>query len=580
MNITGNGQDMLQNQQIGWLDITIFSLMMLASILIGIYYGFWGKKNDTMEEYLHGSRAMSVLPISASLIVSFISGVTILSIPAEIYLFGTLYSLYCVGQILSGFITHYIFLPVFFDLKITSTYEYLQLRFNMTVRIVTSALCTIYHILFLSIAVYIPSLAVSQVSGIGFEVIAPVISIICIVYTMLGGIKAVVYVDFLQGCVILVCSVTVLVLGLIENGGFAAVWRTAQEGGRIIFFEMNPSPFERITFWSVTIGNTFQMAVFFSINQSMVQRYVSLPTFSKARTSVVLSTIGIVILSLMGCFTGLLAYAKYKDCDPITSKAIQRPDQIVVYFVMSFASTVPGLSGLFIAGILSASLSTISSSLNSLGATIYCDFLRPLLRRNINDRTANNIMKCVVFIVGITSTLLVYVVSQLGNIIQVVSSILGITSGAVLGIFSFGVLNPRGNTKGALAGSVVSLIFMGWITIGTLTAIIEKKIKPVTLPLRVDGCPAGVNVTQTPQIVAKDDSVFPLYKISFAYYTMLGMLIMLVVGTTVSLLTEAPNKEQTNLIYFAPFVRKILNKQRANQTSKEVQRLVQGETSC
>ncbi|KAJ4433276.1 hypothetical protein ANN_15535 [Periplaneta americana] len=128
---------------------------------------------------------------------------------------------------------------------------------------------------------------------------------------------------------------------------------------------------------------------------------------------------------------------------------------------------------------------------------------------------------------------------------------------------------------GALAGSVVSLIFMGWITIGTLTAIIEKKIKPVTLPLRVDGCPAGVNVTQTPQIVAKDDSVFPLYKISFAYYTMLGMLIMLVVGTIVSLLTEAPNKEQTNLIYFAPFVRKILNKQRANQTSKEVQRLVQ-----
>ncbi|KAJ4433284.1 hypothetical protein ANN_15543 [Periplaneta americana] len=574
----------------GWLDMTIFCLTMIASILVGVYFGFWGKKSDTMEEYLHGSRAMSVFPITASLIVTilfilrfyrFVSGVTILAVPPEIYLFGTLYSLYCICHIFVGTATYYIFLPVFFELKITSTFEYLQLRFNMAVRIMASALCTIYQVLFLSIIVYVPSLAVSRVVGIGFEVMAPVIFMICIVYTMLGGIKAVVYVDFLQAFIIVVCCVTIIVLGLMEAGGFAAVWRTAEEGGRIKFFDMNPSPFERITFWSMLIGNTFYILTTVSINQSMVQRYVSLPTFSKARISVVISTIGIVILSLMSCFTGLLIYSKYKDCDPITSKVIQRPDQIVAHYVMGFASTIPGLPGLFIAGILCAALSTISSNLNSMGATIYCDFLRPLLRKDISDRTANNIMKFIVVIVGVTSTLLVYVVSKLGNIIQVITSLAGLTSGAMVGLFTFGMLYPRGNTKGALAGSIVSLIFMSWIAIGTLKATSEKKIKPVMLPLRVDGCPASVNVTQTSQTDTTEDDVFVLYKLSFSYYTLLGTIIMMLVGTIVSCLTEEPNKEQTDLVLFAPFVRKILNKRRVSHSnSKEGKKLVGSESSC
>ncbi|XP_069698838.1 sodium-coupled monocarboxylate transporter 1-like [Periplaneta americana] len=577
MNTTESIQGMLHGKQMGWPDITIFSLMMLASILIGVYYSIWGKKNDTIEEYLHGSRAMSVLPISASLIVTLISGVTILSVPAEIYLFGTVYSVYCISHILVSLITYYIFLPVFFELKITSTFEYLQLRFNMPVRIMASALCIIYQVLFLSIMVYVSSIAVSRVSGIAFEVIAPVICILCIVYTMLGGIKAVVYVDFLQGCVIIICSVTVIVLGLIEKGGFAAVWSTAEEGGRIKFFEMNPSPFERITFWSMVFGGTFFLIPFVTLNQSMVQRYVSLPSYSMARISVVLSTIGILILSVMSCFTGLLVYAKYKDCDPITSKAIQRPDQIVVHYVMSFGSTVPGLPGLFIAGILSACLSTISSSLNSLGAIVYCDFLRPFLGNNTTDRTANNIMKCIVVIVGVIATLLVYAVDKLGSIVQVVTSFAGITNGAIVGLFSFGVLNPRGNTKGALAGSAVSLIFMGWMSIGTLNAVSQKKIKPVTLPLRVDGCPVNVNMTNTAHTDNKDDDVFVLYKITFYYYTMLGTLIMVLIGSIVSLFTEAPNNEKTNLVLFAPIVRKM---RQAGHRSKEAQRLVQSETSC
>ncbi|KAJ4433281.1 hypothetical protein ANN_15540 [Periplaneta americana] len=328
------------------------------------------------------------------------------------------------------------------------------------------------------------------------------------------------------------------------------------------------------------IGNTFLIIPFMSLSQSIIQRCTSLPTYSKARMSVVLSTIGLVIIGVMYSFIGLLIYAKYEECDPVTSKVIQRIDQIVVYYVMGFASRIPGLPGLLIAGILSASLSTTSSILNSLAAVIYCDFLRPFLRNNTTDRTANNIIKCITVVIGSISTLLVYVVDKLGNIIQIVTTFAGITNGAIVGLFIFGVLNPRGNSKGALAGSTVSLLFMSWIAIGTMKAVSNKKIKPVTLPLRLDGCQAIVNATQTPHTDPTDDDVFVLYKISFFYYTMMGTFIMLIVGTIVSLLTEAPNNEQTNLILFTPFVRKIVNKRRAAQRSKEDQKLVESETSC
>ncbi|KAJ9575567.1 hypothetical protein L9F63_007575, partial [Diploptera punctata] len=544
----------------GWLDFVFFLLMLAFSTLIGIYFGFWGKKEDSAKEYLHGGKTMNTLPVAVSLVSSTISGITIMGAPTEIYRFGTLYWLVIVCAVTMGICINYFYLPVFYELQLTSTYEYLELRFNHRVRVMASVLYTIGLLLYIPIVVYVPALVFSQVSGLNIHYITVGTSVLCIFYTMLGGLKAVVWTDFLQGLVMVVSSVVVIILGLIYAGGFGNVWEINQQGGRIRFFEMNPSPFIRMSFWIVIIGNTFGWLNGVGVNQSMVQKFMSLPTYARAQRSLLLCVFGIIIFKTISCITGLLIYAKYHDCDPLTTKAVTRPDQLATYYVLDIASSVPGLPGLFVAGIFSASLSTMSSCLNSLGATFFEDFVRPYIKKSVTDETISKILKFVVVLIGAICILLVFIVDKLGSILQLSMSLHGVTGGPMLGLFTFGMFYPRGNVKGALSGSICSLLFMGWIVFGAQTAIARGHFKQPFLPTSVEGCNTNATILLSQIEDTVQDEVFILFKLSFMYYTVIGLIVMLVVAIIVSHFTEPPDLEKMNPACFTPIVRKYVEK--------------------
>ncbi|PNF32535.1 Sodium-coupled monocarboxylate transporter 2 [Cryptotermes secundus] len=556
MNSTTDNMEGLQAQFFGWLDFTLFVLMLVLSTMIGIYFGFWGKKEDTPKEYLHGGKTMSTIPVAVSLVASFLSGIMLMGAPTEVYLYGTLYWLVCVAVVFVAVAMNYIYLPVFYELQLTSTYEYLQLRFSRSVRVIASVLSTVGLLLYIPIVVYVPALAFSQVSGMNVHIITPAISILCIIYTMLGGIKAVVWTDFLQGFVMVVASLVVIVLGVIEVGGMGTVWDRSVNGGRIRIFEMSLSPFERLSFWNVLVGNTFNWIGAIAVNQAMVQKFLSLPTYKKAQISLILLAVELIVITTISCYTGLLIFASYHDCDPITAKTVSRPDQLLPYYVMDIAASIPGLPGLFVAGIFSAALSTMSSSLNALGATLFEDFIRPCLRNKSSDKTINNIIKCVVVIIGALCVLIVFVVDKLGAVLQLTLRAAGVTSGAMVGLFTFGMFYPRGNSKGALAGSISSLLLMGWVVFGTQKATSDGRIKLPALPVSVKGCALNVTLPELQTNDASDDDVFVLYRVSFMYYTLMGIIVVFVVGSVVSLLTEPPDRRNTDPALFAPFMRK------------------------
>ncbi|PSN54832.1 hypothetical protein C0J52_02931 [Blattella germanica] len=162
-NITKDLAEIENHPYFEWTDYLSFSLMLTFSALIGIYFGFWGKKDDTTREYLHGGKALNVWPVAASLAVSMVSAVTFLGIPTEVYMYGTFFWLMCVSTIISAVLNDYFYLPVFFGLQLTSSYEYLELRFSKSVRIMASLLYTINTILYMPIVIYIPALVLGQV---------------------------------------------------------------------------------------------------------------------------------------------------------------------------------------------------------------------------------------------------------------------------------------------------------------------------------------------------------------------------------------------------------------------------------
>ncbi|KAK9708915.1 Sodium:solute symporter family [Popillia japonica] len=524
-----------------WFDYLLFILMLTSSALVGVYYGFFQKQN-TAQDYLLGGKRMSTWPITLSIISSTLSGFTLLSVPADIYTYGITYGLIVFASIPMVLASYFFFLPVFYKLQITSVYEYLGIRFNNKVRIFGSILYAIYMILFLPIVIYIPALALGQVTNLNVHLITPIVCSICVFYTTIGGMKAVVWTDAIQFGVMLGSMLVVIGIGLWKEGGLQAVLENSSQGGRLdISFDFDF--FKRNTFWAMVVGQAFHQMSYFSVSQGPVQKFMSLPSFRTIKITLFLAVIGISVIVCLSVLSGLLMYSYYKTCDPLTANIIKTNDQILPRYVMEQVSFIPGLCGLFISGIFSAGLSTLSAILNCLAATLYEDFISPFVRKDTSQERISQYLKLIVVILGITSTALVYVVEKLGGLVALTLSLAGVTTGPILGLFCLGMLLPQVTAKGALAGGIVSLASMVWITMTSQWYKTRGILIDPILPVSTDGCNyTALNiVNDTLRSIIKTpviDEPLAIYQVSFYWYAAMGFTICVIVGLLISCFTE------------------------------------------
>ncbi|XP_076387582.1 uncharacterized protein LOC100881190 isoform X4 [Megachile rotundata] len=168
------------------IDCAVFAGMLAISAIVGVYQAYKARKNtDAVREYLVGGQNMSIFPISMSLIASYISGITILGLPAEMYVYGTQFWCIVIADLFVSLTMALVYLPVFYGLGITSSYEYLKLRFNGAVRLMGCAIFLVKMMLYIPLVIYVPALAFNQVTGINLHAIALLVCAVCIFYTTL-----------------------------------------------------------------------------------------------------------------------------------------------------------------------------------------------------------------------------------------------------------------------------------------------------------------------------------------------------------------------------------------------------------
>ncbi|KAL7298032.1 hypothetical protein TKK_0009039 [Trichogramma kaykai] len=538
--------DYAGTKQFNAIDGVVFTGMLGVSALVGVYQAYKSRKNpEAVKEYLVGGQNMSIFPISMSLIASYISGIAILGLPAEMYVYGT--QLWCIviADCFVSLTMALVYLPVFYGLQITSSYEYLEMRFNHVTRMIGSIIFLIKMLLYIPLVIYVPALAFNQVTGVNLHMIASLVCAVCIFYTCLGGLKAVVWTDTIQTIVMFGGVITVAVIGTARVGGVAEVWKRNVATGRIEFFNMNPDPTVRHTFWSVVVGNYLNWLATCSVNQAMVQRCLAMPNLRKSNITITIMAIGIISIVSLSCYSGILIFAAFFDCDPVTTKQIRKPDQLLPYYVMEMAQSLPGLPGLFVSGVFSAALSTMSTGLNSMSGVIYEDMIKPCLKRPLSDLGASRVMKLTVVVIGVVCVALVLLVEKLSGLIQAGKSLSGITAGPLLGIFTLGMFFPSANSKGAIAGALLSLNLVAWISFGTQASVASGQIKFPVKPVTVEGCPDALKATATNITLllqeAHHESPFFLYRMSYLWYTWVGFLTAIGVGLIVSWIS-GPNK--------------------------------------
>ncbi|GIZ02812.1 sodium-coupled monocarboxylate transporter 2 [Caerostris extrusa] len=355
-----------------------------------------------------------------------------MGIPAEMYLYGTNMTFMNIGFIVGPLITSFVFLPVFFANGISTAYEYLEIRFGKATRKLVSAMFAFQSILFTAATLYAPALALSAVTDLSLWVSIISIGLVCTFYCTLGGIKAVVWADVFQAVLMYTCLIAIIIKGCLLLGGIGNVFDIANEGGRLVLPSFSFDLGAHYTMFNIFAQGMIITMSSFAGMQCQVQRLLSVKNVKRSIIASLLSIPMIVSFQLLCCLCGLIFYAYFKSCDPMTSadSPIQSADQLLPYFIASTLADLPSLPGLCICGIFSASLSTISSSINSLASVASEDFVRPFYPKFTVLHT-----KILSVVFGLLCIAVSFLVSSLGHLVKMSVIIMGMLAGPNLAVF-------------------------------------------------------------------------------------------------------------------------------------------------
>ncbi|KAF5285036.1 hypothetical protein FQR65_LT02348 [Abscondita terminalis] len=539
-------------------DYIVFCTMLAISILIGIYHGFFAKNQKTTNEYLLGGKTISSIPVATSLIASVLSGIALLSIPPDVYLHGINFFCITISIAIASILVFYLYLPTIIQMETPNGFEYLKIRFNKQIQMFASFIFIFHVIIYNSTVAYMPAVALSEVSESNVHLVTSLICIICIFYTTVGGFKAVIWTDVVQFGGMIISTITLLYLLITSVEDFKTLWSKGRDGQRTdINFTLDPTI--KDGFWPITIGSCPLWIYNLSVSPASIQKYLSISDRNKVKWTCITYSIGVITFNIVYGIIGFVLYTIYKECDPLSSGQIKHSDQLLPYFIVDVANNIPIVKGVFTVGVFSAALTTLSSSFNCLGATIYGDFVRPHIPQLISK---NYIIKFIVVVSGLPCLLLTFLVDKIGNIFTFISATQGSATGCIVGLFSLGMLFPSSNSKGAMWGISSSFVISTTITIGHEWYKIKGAFNYFIKPLSVNNCTLHFNFT-TPESVTDVNEPFVLFRISSWYFSFISSSLVIIIGLIVSWCTRSDNHSVDPKL-ISPVIYSLLKKFKTN----------------
>jgi len=339
-------------------------------------------------------------------------------------------------------------------------------------------------------------------------------------------------------------------------GGFSELWKVSEYGGRITFFDIDPNPFIRQSFWSVFIGTLGQFSMQYCIDQQMVQRFLSAKSKRTAQTALLLNVPGVFIYLSLCFYAGLVIFANLAQCDPLSNRQVNHPNQILPFFVSHHLRNIRGMTGLFLAAVLAAALSSVSSTLNSLASILWEDVLkRWKIFNSLNDSKSTLVTKLLVILCGSLCTALALVfVKASSNITEISGMINGSFTAPIVGLFVFSSLFPYGNVYGACIGTLSGLGVSIFLSLGTYLTKpkypklgVSRECCNNTISNSLVTCNgtyfyenSSILFQQNPKL-KEASNLFgfeKIYSISYHWYSVIPIVVTVVLGVIVSFITK------------------------------------------
>lgn len=441
-----------------WINWVVVFVYFMGIVGIGLYFS---KKNESTSDYFKGGGKIPAWVTACSIYATALSSLSFMAIPASVFKNGWIMGMAPLGIILMVIWSAKTFVPFFRSLEVETAYEYLEKRFDKKFRFIGSITFIIFHIIRIAIILYLPILALTvALPEINPVFLVGIVGFLCVAYTSIGGIKAVVWSDAIQTIVLLFGAIVITISGIIELPKDVGIIEALNRADKIITPDMFSLNLAGKTLIGIIIGGFLSSIYAYVGSQDIVQRYSTTKSVEEAKKSLYMN-IPLLLTSIfifVGMGSGLYLFFTYSQVLPETISG----NAILPYFVVNYIPT--GLSGLVIAAIFAATQSTVSSSLNSVAICIASDIFKPFYKK-MDDKLELKIGKYSSWLVGIISSILAFRFLEVGqgDIFLYFQSITGLLGGPIAGLFLIGIFIEKASSKDAWIGFIISIFVAFYI---------------------------------------------------------------------------------------------------------------------
>ena len=439
-------------QTLHGVDYAVIALYLCGLIGVGLYFA---NKEKTTRDFFLGGRKIPWWAVGVSLYATGTSAISFMAIPTKAWTTSTLYGVEGLVGLVGMVASAYLVVPIVRRLDITSTYEYLERRFNKYMRLWGSGLCIAFQMGGrMSVVMLLPSLAISAVTGVPVIPCVAAMGVLATIYTVLGGISAVIWTDVIQVIVLFGGAVLAFVLMVLGSDGGISGWAAANmEYEKFRAFDLSLD-YTQPVLWIVLVGAIIHIGTATS-DQVMVQRVLSTPTVRQARRSYI--TLAVIVLpgSMLFTFLGTAMFGYFRAHPEMLNPTMENIHALPLFIVNGLPA---GLTGLVIAALFAASMSTLDSSMNSVSTLAVTDFYKRF-RPEATDHQCLVLGKWLTGLVGAAGTgaALLMATFEIKSIFDMWTQLSFLVMGGFGGVFILGMFTRRANGWGALIGAVSSI---------------------------------------------------------------------------------------------------------------------------
>lgn len=438
------------------LDYLIIVVFLIGSAAFGIISG---GKQKTVKDYFLGSKEIPWWAVCFSIVAAETSTLTFISIPGLAYLTNLNFLQVTFGYLIGRIIVASVFLPAYNKGELKTAYTYLENRFGGKTRSFASIIFLFTRTAADGVRLFATAIPLKLMLNIDYPLAIVIIAIITLVYTYTGGMKGVIWVDVMLMFIYLGGAIlaAIYLINLISGGWDSITLSAFTENKLSVFnlgFENGITGFfsEPYTLLGGLIGGAFLSMASHGTDQLIVQRLLSTKNLRDGQKAIIGSGVIVIIQFAIFLLVGVMLYAFYGKLDV-------KSDEIFPMFIINVLPA--GISGLIIAGLFAAAMSTLAGSMTSLASSTMHDLYIPFFGKNLDDRKQLRISRMfTIFWAGMLVVAAVFFMGSSRAVVEIALSIASFTYGGLLGTFLLGILNKKATQEDALAGFIAGIFIM------------------------------------------------------------------------------------------------------------------------